>query len=231
MERMARVFWLFALGGGAFAVSGVGWGARELWFGAHAAHADGVVVALNDDRDSEGERLECARVRYAVNGGEPVEFQDPLCTNFGDLHVGDAVPVLFDRANPARAEIDRGGRRLWVPGIFAVVGLGFATIGTVVLTRIRRRRRLDAWLRANGVRVRARLVGAERRRISVQGETPWRVRAEWTDPADGRTHTFLSDSIWKDPTPRLASVAQIDVLIDPADPRRHCVELERLRLS
>jgi hypothetical protein len=108
--------------------------------------------------------------------------------------------------------------------MFLAIGGLFAALGFTVLVRIVRRRRLVAWLREHGTRVSARFVDIERKNYSVYGQNPWCIRAEWSGH-DGRLHSFVSAAIWDDPSPHLKGVKNVDVLIDPADPRRHCVGL------
>ncbi len=227
---MVRMWWLFvtsALMGSLFLVVGVVMAAHDRALAVTGQHTTGRIVSLEAGSGEHRDDV-CPDVRFVPARGDVVVFRDGLCANFETGRVGDEVPVLYDPADPSRARIDQLWRRLMVPLMFTIVGAVFSTFGFWFLVRIWQRRRVDAWLREHGTRITARLLGAERSKITFQGETPWRLRAEWTDPADGRIHTFVSDAIWKDPTRKIGRRSEIGVLVDPANPRRHRVDVDFL---
>lgn len=53
------------------------------------------------------------------------------------------------------------------------------------------------------------------------------VEATWTDPTTGTTYQFKSDRLTHANALRYAAGQPITVLIDPADPTRHYVEIAR----
>lgn len=53
---------------------------------------------------------------------------------------------------------------------------------------------------------------------SMNGQNPYRIRAQWQNPRDGKIYTFSSEAIWFDPAQYLVNKT-INVRIDPRDPR------------
>ena len=71
------------------------------------------------------------------------------------------------------------------------------------------------------------MVDIERRtNIRVGSRHPYRIVAQWQDPATGVVQVFRSANIWFDPTQYVGET--VDVFVDNADSRRHVVDLDFL---
>ena len=129
-ERSRLMFTLIplalALGGLFFAVSGVRRLARERAFSARAAQAPGTVIGFNQrlvGRYSSGvgpgrQLLSFPVVRYAPLGGPEIEFESPKGSRPRMHREGQAITVLYDPADPQRAQIQSGCLQYSTPLLF-----------------------------------------------------------------------------------------------------------------
>ena len=83
------------------------------------------------------------------------------------------------------------------------------------------------WLSTNGMVVVAKVisVGLDNS-IEVNGKSPYRIRAQWQDPATKVVHLFKSDMIWFDPAEFVS--ATIEVKIDRNNPKVHDIVLSKI---
>lgn len=105
---------------------------KRLTFLAHARSAPGSVVEMvrmGSGRSSQqGSDAYAPRVRFVVDAVER-EFVSPFGSYPPAFAVGDAVRVLYDPADPGRAEVDRAGQ-LWGPvAVSGVLGLLLSALG------------------------------------------------------------------------------------------------------
>ena len=105
--------------------------------------------------------------------------------------------------------------------VFAGIGIGYWAWRLTV-------RRRDSWLDRRGRRIAARIVdiGLDNSQ-SMNGQSPWRIRAQWQDPVSRDVYVFNSRAIWFDPAP-FVSGKEIGVLIDRKDPGRYKLDLSFL---
>lgn len=74
-------------------------------------------------------------------------------------------------------------------------------------------------MRTQGVPVQARVQGIEENEsIQVNGRSPYRISAQWQDPATSQIHLFYSGNIWFDPT-EYVTREHITVLLDRKNPK------------
>ena len=196
-------------------------------FLAAAETAPGVVTDLEYRRDSDGGTY-YPLVRFRGPEGRELVFRGQVGSSPPAYARGEAVTVLYDPAAPETARID-GFFQLWFgPLILGGLGLVFGGIGLgywgwrLVLAR------RDTWLERHGARITARVVdvGLDRS-LAMNGQSPWRIRAQWQDPLGTGVFVFNSRAIWFDPAPFLAE-EEIGVLIDRRDPRRYKLDLSFL---
>ncbi|MBN8532379.1 MAG: DUF3592 domain-containing protein, partial [Alphaproteobacteria bacterium] len=80
-------------------------------------------------------------------------------------------------------------------------------------------------LKISGQRIEAEITGVDfNTSLRVNGRSPWVIRAQWYDVAQGGVRTFESESLWFDPAPYLDKRKTIGVFIDPAKPGRYAVD-------
>jgi hypothetical protein len=166
-------------------------------------------------------------VAYRTPDGAKIIFTSDSGTN-SRPQVGSRVTVLFAENDPGHARLDSFTEFWLAPLITGLLGIVFTGIGAVlIITRLRRRSR-DAWLDTHGTRISAEIVRVEQNRsVRINGVHPWRVIADWVDPASGGHATFTSGDLRHNPSDRITGRRTIEVLIDPADPgRRYRMLLE-----
>jgi hypothetical protein len=96
---------------------------------ARADKADGSVIALIGERDSDGDTMYYPRVRYVTRSGNPVEFTGSVGSSPAAFDVGEPVAVLYDPAEPEGARIDSFFQLWFAALILGGIGLVFAAIG------------------------------------------------------------------------------------------------------
>lgn len=168
-------------------------------------------------------------VEFSTPTGEPVRFTGRVCSKPPAYAVGDAVTVRYDPAEPGKAGLD-GFRENWFASlVLGFIGAGFTLIGSfLVLPSLLSSRRARA-LAVSGQEIFAEPVDVQRNTsYSVNGEHPWRIIAQWQNPATGKLHLFRSDNLWFDPSRFVGSRQHIRVLIDPAKPGRYSMDLSFL---
>lgn len=201
-----------------------------LWLGGAAYYADHLMV-VGDYADARGVVVDLDRgtpvVSYVTARGDTTTFWSMVSSNPPTYRVGEVVDVLYDPARPREAEIKGAGH--FMVGAFALFGLVFAGIGVGIGgASVWRARRAEA-LRRNGRRIEAALVDVlHDTRVRRNGQSPYRLVAQWQDPETGRVWSFRSDAVWYDPRPYAERGQAVGVWIDPSDPGRHHVDLSVL---
>jgi hypothetical protein len=192
---------------------------------ATAVRAEGRVAELEYQRSSDGGGTYKPVVRFRPEGAEEIEFRGTVGSNPPSFRKGEAVEVLYDPQAPERARINSFGQLWFVPVLLGVFGLVFGGIGWGywIMKLITKRR--DAWLTRHGRLIEAEIIDIGKDgAISFNRQTPWRIRAQWKDPAGSGLYVFNSRALWFDPAP-LVKGKKIAILIDPRNPGRYRMDL------
>ncbi len=132
-ERTRLTFTLIplaiGLGGLFFAILGIRRLVRARTFAARAAQAPGTVIGFNtrrignasNDYRSNGP-LDFPVVRYAPLGGPEIAFESPVGSRPRVHREGQAVTVLYDPADPRKAQIQSGCLQYALPIFFILFG-------------------------------------------------------------------------------------------------------------
>jgi len=195
-------------------------------FAAHAVHAQGVVVALQP-RHSNGSTTWAPLVRFS-HDGQVIDFTSSTSTSPPSYRVNQTVPILFAESNPYGAKIDTFFSVWGGPIILGGLGTVFFLIGALMIVIPRLTARADDRLLHEGVPVEADLQGVELNgSVSMNGRNPFRITAQWQDPATSRMYVFVSHNIWFDPS-KYVTGKNIRVYIAPGNPKRYYVDLSFL---
>jgi hypothetical protein len=224
-------FWI----GGAFAAMGLLFAVVGGWlyledrsFAESGVRTGGTVIDVVGSRDSDGDYTYRPVVEFHDAAGERRQFVSRVGSNPPRHSPGERVGLIYQPWSPDEAVIDGFFDRFFLPLMFIGLGSLFAAVGGSLFFFLLRRRRIVAQLRSTGLPIQAKLVECYLdRSIRVNGRSPWRVRCEATHPATGRIETFRSDAVWTDPTGQVVGPA-LRVLVDPARPKRHFVDLSFL---
>jgi hypothetical protein len=227
LGRGMNWLWLFPAIGAAMLLGAIAIAVVQQRFRAQALHAQGVVVehsfSRSDSSDSGSGGTYCPVVHFNDVDGQQIEFIGGVCSRPRAENVGDTVAVLYRKGDPHDARIDSFLTRWFAAMIVGGIGGVFLMIGLALVVPSLRRRRIAAELRATGVAVQADVVEvALDSSFKINGRSPWRIHAQWRDPATGKIHLFRSDMLWFDPSDYLAG--QISVLIRPGQPKRYWID-------
>jgi hypothetical protein len=197
-------------------------------FIATAKSAQGVVTQMIRDRDNDGSVTYRPVVEFTTMDGRKHTFESNMSSNPPSYRVGESVEVLHAAHHPADARIRDFGSLWLAPVILGGIGTVFAAIGFGLTIALARRKRLNAWLQANGTPVQADFASVEKNTsLKVNGRSPWRIVSQWQNPETGEIHVFNSENLWFDPEQYVTS-KQLTVLIDPQDPKRYWVDVSFL---
>ena len=118
------MFLLFLVIGGWY-----GWGSWNLVQG--GAAADGTVVRM-DESHSDGSTTYAPIVEYVVDG-ETYTMNSSSYSSPPAYHVGQAVRVVYDRANPSHARMDNFWELWLLPIIFISIAVLFGLIFNIFM--------------------------------------------------------------------------------------------------
>jgi hypothetical protein len=227
MNSVSILKYVFAILGAGMLVGAGAMRANTRSFLAHASAAQGTVVALQSKRSSDGSTTYSPVVRFK-HGAQLIEFTSQTSSSPPGYHVGETVPVRYLETNPYDAKLD-SYFSLW-GGALIVGGLGavFLLIGGGMILVPLRRKRVDDYLAHEGVPVEADIqsVGVNTA-VSVNGRNPFRIVAQWQDPATSQVHVFESHNIWFDPSSFIKQ-KRIRVFVDRANPKKYYVDVSFL---
>ncbi|MBI5654730.1 DUF3592 domain-containing protein [Candidatus Uhrbacteria bacterium] len=218
------VFYLFSVVG-IVALVGTGyWINHELSFINRSQKSQGMVLEMVRRVSTSKKSADtfAPRIKFTLPDGSSQEFTSTLSSSWKFYRVGQKVDVLYDPAQPDTAEIN-SFFALWVgPCILGFLGLTFSSIGIGSVVWAWRRRRYCAELMQRGVKITA--IGGRIERdctVRVNRQCAWRIVCE--AEYNGERRTFKSDRLWKDPTDAVRD-KQVTIAIDPADPKKYCVD-------
>lgn len=216
--------WVFSAIGLALLVAVAAISVQNLRFAAQATRVQGEIVDIRVSASQSGELLFKPIVAYQVDNGKVFQHVPMSSSSNSDTYiVGGSLPILYAPDDPAKSQID--GLPRWVLAIIlGTIGTIFTFIGVIALyaaysSRIRADR-----LRKIGKRIRVGPVRVEQNMgLSVNGQSPWVIVADWLSPTDGRLRRITSENLWFDPSPYLES-EEMDALIDPQNHARHILD-------
>ncbi len=220
-----RIGAIFAATGLLFACIGLWFLAADRQLAAKGGMTTGTVVALHQHYDSDGDRMYRPEVEFTDARGTVHRFRSHISSSSPGFSRGEQVQVLYDPSAPGDAAIDSFMQRHFLPAMFTVIGSIFTMIGGGTVLHFVRRRRIVAQLKQTGVPISAKFIECYRdTSIKINGRSPFRVVCQATHPATGRLQSFKSGPIWLDLTEQLSN-NDLDMLIDPANPKRYYVDL------
>jgi hypothetical protein len=226
MNTFSIVKYGFAILGTGLLVGAGALRAHTSSFLAHASHAQGTVVALQPKRSDNSTTY--SPVVHFKHGTEVIEFTSSTSSNPPGYHVGETVPVLYLDSDPYNAKLDFFFSLWGGAVILGGIGTVFLLIGGGMILVPLRRKRVDDYLAHQGVPIEADIqsVGINTD-VSINGRNPFRIVAQWQDPATAKVHVFESHNIWFDPSSYIKQKA-IRVFVDPANPKKYYVDVSFL---
>ena len=188
---------------------------------------EGTVVELIRSRSTDSTTYRPV-VKFRTRGGSVVEFTSSTGSNPPSYSTGETVEVLFHEASPENAKIN-GFFSLW-GGAVILGGMGavFFLVGFSIILFKRSHKNKIKQLQKNGIPIKAKFISVDRNRsVRVNGRSPYKICAQWKNPATSEIHVFDSENIWFDPTNHV-NVEEITVLIERNNPKKYYVDISFL---
>jgi hypothetical protein len=219
---------LFAFNGSVFLIVGLAIFISRANFRETALPATAVITEIETYR-RDGETHHNVFVGYEVNG---VQYNEELSFYSSSMREGQKTAILYNPENPREIDVESTG--MFLPLFMGLGGMSFI-VGAIILLRTLRKR-----LRAKRLVALGRIVDAAVLDIALNDSYtvtvnstvmhPYRIICEWTDPASGIRHEFVSGHVWKMPgnllSRREGDAATVPVYIDPMNPEEYHVAME-----
>jgi hypothetical protein len=170
-------------------------------------------------------------VAFVTVDGEKIVFTSSTSSNPPSYRIGESIEVLYLKESPRNARID-GFFSLWgLSLIVGIIGLGFGIASFVMIYFSVKKKRLKCFLDRNGKRIQAKYIGVYLNTlVSVNGNNPYVIEAEWQNPATKKTHNFKSENLWFNPEEYIKTDV-ISVLIDLKNPKNYWLDTSFLPLN
>ncbi len=200
----------------------------EISFREGAIATPGTVIDLAPTQSSKGSTSYRPVFNYTDRDDKVHTVTGSLVSSPPSFRRGEAITVLYRPEDPEGAQIYSFMESWLLPLIFGSIGTTFTAIASGVGFYSVRRRRRRLWLETNGTRIPARVNGVgQDMNTSSRGRHPWRITAQWQNPADHKVYLFSSDPIWFDPTPYVQPDT-VEVLINVNDPHQYTMNIDFL---
>jgi hypothetical protein len=189
-----------------------------------ASKAEGSIIELIEVRSDDSVTYKPV-FEFTTTKGETFEITSSSSSNPPSYFIGEAVEVLYEDVSPRDAKIN-GYFSLWgfttilgaLGAIFLIVGFGIIAYGSIKLKKV-------SELKENGVAILAKYQSVQlNKSLKVNGQSPYQIHAQWTNPSTSKVHIFKSDNIWFDPS-EFIDRDQMTVLIEKDNPKKYYVDI------
>jgi hypothetical protein len=174
--------------------------------------------------DNHGNRLYSPQVTFTTPDGISHQYQSTNASNPPEFRINQKIPIYFNPQNANDVKIDTFFDIWGMPLLFGGLGGVFIIIGFIFIIRTIVSRKNKEWLLKNGQIIMAEFAGLEGSAVVVNGESGYRIRCQWLNPANNLLYVFLSDDVWINPTAFITD-KKVKVYINPANPKRYTVDL------
>jgi hypothetical protein len=242
MKTERQIGYIFSTVGALIVVGGLIWTSNSADFAMRAIDVEGTLIdqqtktctrSTGSGSSSRSESYTCytAIVEYQIHG--TTHSSELPYSSSNRYTPGEKFRLKIDPANPKEAST---AGTLWFGPIFLLVFGGvFASVGGFMLRSVFRKQKILDELQHCPHRIRGRVtyVGPNYS-IKVNRRHPWIVKAEWTNPSTGQTHTAVTlDHLWSDPqsSGQIEADGTVEVRFDPKDPTRSAIFLREVAVA
>lgn len=199
------------------------WAQQTQQFLQSAVKTKGEVIDLLRSRSSDSTTYKPV-VRFNTAEGQEIEWVSNVSSNPPSYQRGESVEILYSSAAPQDAKIN-SFFGLWGGSvIIGILGSVFFLIAMGMIIWSWRKQRKQIYLRKRGMPVQARFTAVElNQSFNVNGRHPYRICAQWQEPATGAMYVFYSDNIWYDPSDHIKNDA-ITVYMERNNPENYWVD-------
>ena len=170
-------------------------------------------------------------VRYTTRNGESYRFISSASSWLSVYDKGERVDVLYDPANPGRAEINDSFSLYLGQALVAGTGLVFVLLGSGIMAVPKLKGRKNKRLKEAGQAVATTFKEVKQNtNLTIGGRRPYNVITTWVDPSTNETYTFSSDNIWFNPKDQIVQ-DKITVYMEPGNPKKYYVDVSFLKTN
>ena len=185
------------------------------------------VIELVSHQSNNNSIMYSPKLSYVVNG-EKYFYTSNTSSSPSSYDIGEKVTVFYDPKNPNEIELD--GLYSYF-GTLALTGMGllFSIIGIIPMYLSKRKNKKEEWLKLNGKKIQAKLVGVTQNNFyQVNGRSPYVINAQFFDDPSNKIHNFKSEDIWFDPTQFIQNKETVDVIIERGNFEKYFVDVSFL---
>lgn len=200
----------------------------ELSFRSGSLTAEGTVVDLVTTTGSKGGIIYKPVVEFVDRNDRKHQFTGSYASSPPPHERGESVTVRYRPEDPRNAELDSFMDSWFLPVMLGGMGTVFTSVAAGFVIYALRKRKIRAWLAANGMRLR---LPVERvyldTSMKINRRSPYRISAQWQNPMDQKVYVFRSDPIWFDPTPYVQQRI-MDIKVNADNPRQYMMDISFL---
>ena len=198
---------------------------NTLNFRSSAILTDGSVVRMNESRSDKGTLLTAPVISFNTKDGQEYLYQSNIYSNPSSYSIGEKVPIYYDPLNPNHAQT--GGMTLSI--VLASIGGVFFLIGLIIyLLHINKDKNIKI-LMETGEKIKADIVSVNyNTSLAINGKNPMVIECQWLQNYSNTLYSFKSRNLWFDPTPYLGERKQLDVFINPNNPKKYFMDVSFL---
>jgi hypothetical protein len=200
----------------------------EMSFRSGALTAEGTVVDLVTTTGSRGGTLYKPVVEYVDRNDRKHRLTAGVASSPPSYRLGESVTVRYRPEDPRNAELDSFMNSWFLTVILGAIGTVFTSIAAGFVIYALRKRRIRAWLAANGMRLRLPAEGVYLdTSMKINGRSPYRISAQWQNPMNQKVYVFHSDAIWFDPAPYMQQRI-MDIRVNADNPHQYMMDISFL---
>jgi len=164
-------------------------------------------------------------VSYITEDGE--KFTSEIDRIYGHMpEVGETVKIYYDSAFHGYARMGKGIGKSVLAATFGAVScltLIFFFVRSVIIGKARKQ------LTQTGMKIAADIVSIGNNETNVvMGKHPYIIKCQWLQNSSNTTFHFKSKYIYYNPSKYVGDRKQLDIFIDPEDPKKFFMDLSFL---
>ena len=140
--------------------------------------------------------------------------------------IGEKVKVFYDPAKPDDA---RFGNGIVKSVILLIIGVVSCLLLVIIYLLSVRREKASKQLTQTGIKIAADIVSvANNETPVVMGKRPYIIKCQWLQNSSNTIFHFKSKYIYYNPAKYVGDRKQIDIFIDPNDPKKYFMDISFL---
>lgn len=192
-----------------------------------AIRTEGRVVGFKEQRGDDSVTYRPVVV-FLDTQENPIRFVSRVGSGRPAYSKGERVNVLYLSAEPEAAKLESFFDLWGATVVFAVIGLPFFLIGTLMFVFGWLKKRKSISLKQTGIAVLANFQSVEPNYcVSINGRNPYKIVCQWLSPETQELHLFESDNLWFDPSDYIKTQT-LTVFIKPGDPKKYHMDVSFL---